>query len=107
MSEPNFTKGLITSVVVDDQTKDILMVAWMNEESYKKTLATGETWFWSRSRKKLWHKGETSGNVQTVKRIFLDCDQDTLLLSVIPAGPACHTGMRTCFFDEIDFGGNK
>ncbi|MDV7758047.1 phosphoribosyl-AMP cyclohydrolase [Liquorilactobacillus mali] len=107
MSRPNFAKGLITSVIVDDKTGDVLMVAWMNEESYEKTIETGETWFWSRSRQELWHKGETSGNTQVVKSILLDCDQDTLLIRVQPAGPACHTGKRTCFFEKINFKGEK
>lgn len=101
MREPNFSKGLLTAVVVDERSKDVLMVAWMNEESYRQTLATRETWFWSRSRQELWHKGATSGNTQRVKKIMLDCDQDTILLYVNPAGPACHTGHTTCFFEQI------
>ncbi|MFT9005118.1 MAG: phosphoribosyl-AMP cyclohydrolase [Liquorilactobacillus hordei] len=107
MNRPNFVKGLVTSVIVDEETGDVLMVAWMNEESYEKTIMTGETWFWSRSRQELWHKGETSGNTQIVKSILLDCDQDTLLIRVKPAGPACHTGKRTCFFEEIKFKGEN
>lgn len=98
MIEPDFSKGLLTTVVVDQATKDVLMVAWMNRNSYQKTLATGQTWFWSRSRQELWHKGATSGNTQQVVEMILDCDQDTLLVKVIPAGPACHTGQRSCFF---------
>ncbi|WP_270312484.1 phosphoribosyl-AMP cyclohydrolase [Ligilactobacillus agilis] len=101
MREPNFSKGLLTAVVVDERSKDVLMVAWMNEESYRQTLVTKETWFWSRSRQELWHKGATSGNTQRVKKIMLDCDQDTILLYVNPAGPACHTGHTTCFFEQI------
>ncbi|ASR40785.1 phosphoribosyl-AMP cyclohydrolase [Ligilactobacillus agilis] len=101
MREPDFSKGLLTAVVVDECSKDVLMVAWMNEESYRQTLATKETWFWSRSRQELWHKGATSGNTQRVKKIMLDCDQDTILLYVNPAGPACHTGHTTCFFEQI------
>ena len=101
MREPDFSKGLLTAVVVDEQSKDVLMVAWMNEESYRQTLATKETWFWSRSRQELWHKGATSGNTQRVKKIMLDCDQDTILLYVNPARPACHTGHTTCFFEQI------
>lgn len=93
--------GLLTTVVIDDRTKDVLMVAWMNAESYQLTLKTGQTWFWSRSRQELWHKGATSGNTQQVKKMVLDCDGDTLLVSVIPAGPACHTGHRSCFFNEV------
>ncbi|PLA76032.1 phosphoribosyl-AMP cyclohydrolase [Ligilactobacillus agilis] len=101
MREPDFSKGLLTAVVVDERSKDVLMVAWMNEESYRQTLATKETWFWSRSRQELWHKGATSGNTQRVKKIMLDCDQDTIVLYVNPAGPACHTGHTTCFFEQI------
>lgn len=99
--EPDFTKGLLTTVVVDATTKDVLMVAWMNEASYLLTKQTGETWFWSRSRQELWHKGATSGNTQVVKEMWLDCDQDTLLVKVDPAGPACHTGARSCFFNQV------
>lgn len=97
--QPDFVKGqgLLPTVVVDANTKDVLMVAWMNEESYKRTLATKETWFWSRSRQELWHKGGTSGHTQQVVRATLDCDGDTLLLEVIPKGPACHTGASSCF----------
>ena len=101
MREPDFSKGLLTAVVVDERSKDVLMVAWMNEESYRQTLATKETWFWSRSRQELWHKGATSGNTQRVKKIMLDCDQDTIVLYVNPAGPACHTGHTTCFLEQI------
>ncbi|MFU0770356.1 MAG: Multifunctional fusion protein [Limosilactobacillus fermentum] len=99
--KPDFTKGLLTTVVVDATTKDVLMVAWMNEASYRLTKQTGETWFWSRSRQGLWHKGATSGNTQVVKGMWLDCDQDTLLVKVDPAGPACHTGARSCFFNQV------
>ena len=77
------------------------MVAWMNERSLELTRETGTTWFWSRSRKDLWNKGATSGNVQTVRRILLDCDGDTLLVQVDSPGPACHTGHRSCFFREL------
>lgn len=101
MREPDFSKGLLTAVVVDERSKDVLMVAWMNEESYRQTLATKETWFWSRSRQELWHKDATSGNTQRVKKIMLDCDQDTIVLYVNPTGPACHTGHTTCFFEQI------
>lgn len=99
--EPDFTKGLLTTVVVDATTEDVLMVAWMNEASYRLTKQTGEIWFWSRSRQELWHKGATSGNTQVVKEMWLDCDQDTLLVKVDPAGPACHTGARSCFFNQV------
>lgn len=101
MIEPDFSKGLLTTVVVDHKTKDVLMVAWMNQESYQRTLESGQTWFWSRSRKELWHKGETSGNFQDVVNLTLDCDRDTLLISVNPHGPACHTGHRSCFFQNV------
>lgn len=102
MIKPDFSKGLLTTVVVDAKTKDVLMVAWMNEESYKRTLESGQTWFWSRSRKELWHKGETSGNFQDVVDLTLDCDLDTLLIKVNPRGPACHTGHRSCFFQNVE-----
>ena len=104
MIQPNFSKGLLTTVVVDAATRDVLMVAWMNQESYQKTLTSGQTWFWSRSRKCLWHKGETSGNTQDVVDLTLDCDLDTLLVKVNPHGPACHTGNRTCFFNPVEEG---
>jgi phosphoribosyl-ATP pyrophosphohydrolase/phosphoribosyl-AMP cyclohydrolase len=90
--------GLITTVIQDHETDEVLMVAYMNAESLAKTFQTGETWFWSRSRKELWHKGETSGATQRVTDIRLDCDGDALLVRVAPKGPACHTGERTCFF---------
>jgi phosphoribosyl-AMP cyclohydrolase len=91
-------KNLIPAVVQDWKTNEVLMVAYMNAESLRKTVETGLTCFWSRSRQKFWQKGETSGNVQRVKDILYDCDQDTLLIKVDPAGPACHTGERTCFY---------
>jgi len=93
--------GLIPTVVQDAASKDVLMVAWMNEESLQKTTESGETWFWSRSRQELWHKGATSGNTQKVVEIRYDCDGDTLLVLVEPAGPACHTGNTTCFYREF------
>ena len=91
-------KGLIPCVVQQYDTGEVLMVAWMNEESVGLTLKTGTTWFWSRSRQELWHKGATSGNVQKLVELRYDCDADTLLALVHPAGPACHTGERTCFY---------
>lgn len=94
--------GLIPAVVQDATTKDVLMVAWMNPESLQKTLQSGETWFYSRSRRELWHKGSSSGNVQTVVQIRYDCDADTLLILVNPAGPACHTGATSCFYRKIE-----
>lgn len=93
-------KGLIPAIIQDYVTGEVLMLAYMNEESYKKTLETGTTNFYSRSRKELWNKGATSGNFQYVKEIYLDCDCDTLLIKVEQKGVACHTGSRTCFFNE-------
>jgi phosphoribosyl-ATP pyrophosphohydrolase/phosphoribosyl-AMP cyclohydrolase len=90
--------GLLPCVVQDWSTGEVLTVAYMNEEALARTRESGETWFWSRSRQELWHKGETSGNVQRVRELRWDCDADTLLALVEPAGPACHTGERTCFF---------
>ncbi|MBP1044323.1 phosphoribosyl-AMP cyclohydrolase [Vagococcus sp. BWB3-3] len=101
MVTPDFSKGLVPAIIVDEQTKDVLMLAYMNEESYQQTLATNETWFYSRSRQELWHKGATSGHIQTVKRIQLDCDRDTLLIAVDQKGVACHTGARSCFVQKI------
>lgn len=95
------SNGLIPAVVQDDASRQVLMVAWMNAESLQKTLDSGETWFWSRSRSELWHKGGTSGNVQKVSGLFYDCDGDTLLVLVQPAGPACHTGETSCFYRSI------
>jgi len=91
---------LIPAVVQDNNTKKVLMLAYMNEESLKKTIETGYTWFYSRSRKELWNKGATSGHVQKVISITGDCDDDTLLVEVEQTGPACHTGAETCFFQE-------
>ena len=91
-------RGLIPAVVQDKDTGEVLMVAWMNAEALEKTRSTGQAHFWSRSRMKLWRKGETSGNVLSVHEIRADCDADTLLLKVKPAGPACHTGERSCFY---------
>jgi phosphoribosyl-AMP cyclohydrolase / phosphoribosyl-ATP pyrophosphohydrolase len=93
-------RGLITAIIQDDNTNEVLMTAYMNAESLARTLQTGETWFWSRSRQELWHKGATSGNTQRVVDIRLDCDGDALLVRVDPNGPACHTGERTCFFQK-------
>lgn len=93
--------GLVTAVVQDAASKDVLMVAYMNREALKLTVESGDTWFWSRSRKELWHKGATSGNVQKVESLAYDCDADTLLLKVVPQGPACHTGSNSCFYREL------
>lgn len=92
---------LIPAVVQDYKTKEVLMLAYMNEESLGKTLETGTTWFYSRSRQELWNKGATSGHIQTVKKIDYDCDEDTLLVFVEQAGAACHTGNRSCFYRTL------
>lgn len=97
-------QGLIPAVLQNKVTKEVLMVAYMNQEAFDKTLETGKATFYSRSRQKLWVKGETSGNFMYVDEIKLDCDNDTLLLLVNPKGPACHTGNRTCFYRAIDDG---
>ncbi|RXJ01736.1 bifunctional phosphoribosyl-AMP cyclohydrolase/phosphoribosyl-ATP diphosphatase HisIE [Anaerobacillus alkaliphilus] len=94
-------KGLIPAVVQDATSKEVLTVAYMNEESLQKTIETKETWFYSRSRQELWHKGATSGNTQKVVDIRFDCDQDALVVLVVPAGPACHTGSYSCFSDSL------
>ncbi len=94
-------QGLLPAIIQDFHTKKVLMLAYMNRESFEKTLETKKTWFYSRSRKKLWNKGETSGNFQLVKRISYDCDGDALLIEVIQLGHACHTGAESCFFNEI------
>lgn len=94
--------GLIPAIVQDSETGDVLMMAYMNEQSLAMTLESGYTHFWSRSRRKFWKKGETSGNVQEVRAVFFDCDADTLLISVKQQGAgACHTGNRTCFYRRI------
>ena len=94
--------GLIPAIVQDANTKEVLMLAYMNRQSLQLTLEKGETYFWSRSRGKLWHKGETSGNIQRVIEVSVDCDADTLLIQVEPNGPACHTGERTCFYRNLE-----
>jgi phosphoribosyl-AMP cyclohydrolase len=93
--------GLIPAVVQDDQDGTVLMVAWMDAEAVRRTLTTGRTWFWSRSRRQHWRKGDTSGHVQHVRSVHADCDGDTLLVRVEQAGPACHTGARSCFSDTL------
>ncbi len=105
--KPDFSKGLVPAIVIDSRTKAVLMLAYMNEESYQKTLETNQTWFYSRSRQSLWNKGGTSGNTQEVISIKLDCDQDTLLIEVIPDGPACHTGEPTCFYNIVKANDNE
>ena len=102
--EKYFVKSdLIPAVVQEHSTGEVLMVAWMNRESMAKTLETGYTWFWSRSRQELWNKGATSGHLQKVVEIYSDCDDDTLLVKVVQTGAACHTGNHTCFFNDIEF----
>ncbi|MGZ0039169.1 bifunctional phosphoribosyl-AMP cyclohydrolase/phosphoribosyl-ATP diphosphatase HisIE [Paenibacillus ottowii] len=93
--------GLVSAIVQDDATLQVLTLAYMNRESLKLSLESGETWFWSRSRQELWHKGATSGNTQKISSIQLDCDGDALLVRVIPSGPACHTGATSCFSRDI------
>ncbi len=90
-------RGLIPAIVQDAQTREVLTLAYMNEESLARTIESGQTWFWSRSRNELWHKGETSGNTQSVVALHSDCDKDAIVVLVKPAGPACHTGARSCF----------
>lgn len=107
MVELNFEKGegLVPAIVQDYRTKDVLMLAYMNKESWSKTLETGKATYWSRSRNTLWVKGETSGNVQLVKDIMIDCDSDTVLLKVEQVGgAACHTGYNTCFYRKLSNG---
>jgi phosphoribosyl-AMP cyclohydrolase len=94
--------GLIPAVVQDAQTGEVLTVAYVSRESLAKTRELGETVFFSRSRQCLWHKGETSGNTQKVVSILTDCDQDAIVIRVNPRGPACHTGARSCFFEEVE-----
>ena len=94
-------KGLVPAIVQDIDNNEVLMLAYMNATALQLTLETGQAHFWSRSRQELWHKGATSGNFQNVVAIRTDCDSDTLLLLVRPNGPACHTGNRSCFFEEI------
>jgi phosphoribosyl-ATP pyrophosphohydrolase/phosphoribosyl-AMP cyclohydrolase len=106
IEEVNFdAAGLIPTVVQDARTLRVLTLAYMNAESLAKTLETNETWFWSRSRSRLWHKGETSGNTQRVVDVLLDCDGDALTVLVAPDGPACHTGAESCFHNEIQSAG--
>jgi phosphoribosyl-AMP cyclohydrolase len=93
--------GLIPAIVQHEETGEILMMAWMNAESIGKTIETKTTWFWSRSRQEFWNKGATSGNMQHVSEVLVDCDADVLLVKVKPDGPACHTGERTCFYRAL------
>jgi phosphoribosyl-AMP cyclohydrolase len=95
-------KGLIPAIVQDVSTGEVLMLAYMNAESLRRTLESGQAWFYSRSRQELWHKGATSGNFLNVKAILVDCDEDALVLKVRPEGPACHTGNRSCFYRTLE-----
>ncbi len=95
-------KGLLPAIIQDDASGEVLMLGYMNEESLRRTRESGRVWFFSRSRQQLWMKGETSGNVLTVQRILRDCDEDALVVRVVPAGPTCHTGERTCFYREFE-----
>ena len=93
--------GLLPAIAQDAQNGEVLMLAYMNQEALDKTLSTRKAWFYSRSRQELWHKGATSGNYLNVKKVLIDCDEDTILLQVDATGPACHTGNRSCFFREL------
>jgi len=95
-------EGLVPAIAQDATTGAVLMHAWMNREALRITLQTGDVTYWSRARKQLWHKGETSGHIQRLKEAFVDCDGDTLLLKVDQTGPACHTGEPVCFFRKLD-----
>ncbi|NWK85259.1 bifunctional phosphoribosyl-AMP cyclohydrolase/phosphoribosyl-ATP diphosphatase HisIE [Staphylococcus sp. GSSP0090] len=101
--EPDFDKGLIPVVLQDVRNKQVLMLGYMNEIAYQKTITEGIVTFYSRSKERLWTKGETSGHTQIVKNIHLDCDQDTLLIEVLPNGPTCHTGSQSCFNTSVPF----
>ena len=94
-------KGLVPAIVQDAATGEVLMMAYMNEEALRRTLSSGEAWFYSRSRQELWHKGATSGNRIKVQSVWKDCDNDTILIAGEPMGPVCHTGNKTCFFQQL------
>jgi len=94
-------KGLIPAIAQDADTGEVLMLGYMNEEALRRTLSSGEAWFYSRSRQELWHKGETSGNCIKVRSLWKDCDSDTILIIGQPTGPVCHTGNKTCFFQQL------
>ncbi len=94
-------KGLIPAIVQDADTGEVLMLGYMNEEALRRTLSSGEVWFYSRRRQELWHKGETSGNRLIVRELWQDCDSDTILVKAKPLGPVCHTGNKTCFFQKL------
>jgi len=94
-------KGLIPAIAQDADSGEVLMLGYMNREALRRTLTSGEVWFYSRSRQELWHKGETSGNIIKVRSVWKDCDSDTIMVKGKPTGPVCHTGNRTCFFQEL------
>jgi phosphoribosyl-AMP cyclohydrolase len=94
-------KGLIPVIIQDADNGEVLMLGYADEEALRRTLDSGEVWFYSRSRQELWHKGETSGNRLIVRSVWLDCDSDTILVRAYPTGPVCHTGNKTCFFQEL------
>ena len=99
------SQGLIPAIVQDAGNGDVLMMAWMNQEAVEKTVSTGRATFWSRSRQQFWIKGETSGNIQKLRGLYLDCDQDTLLVLVEQTGAACHQGYRSCFYRKVEEAG--
>jgi len=105
MMQPDFSKGLVPAIVQNYISGSVLMLGYMNEESYQKTMSEGRVCFFSRSKNRLWTKGESSGNFMQVKEILLDCDQDSLLIMAEPLGPVCHTGQETCFESRADVGG--
>lgn len=110
MMRPDFEKGdgLLPAIVQDEGSGEVLMLAYMNREAWERTRSSGEAHYYSRSRKKIWHKGESSGHVQKVRQVFLDCDQDTILIKVQQlGGAACHMGYRSCFFHEIGPDGSR
>lgn len=94
-------RGLLPAIVQDSATGDVLMLAWVDAEALRRTIDSGTTWFWSRSRREYWNKGATSGNLQKLDQLFYDCDADAVLMKVTPEGPACHTGERSCFYREL------
>ena len=94
-------KGLIPAIIQDAETGDVLMLAYMNQEAIRRTIAGPDVWFYSRSRQELWHKGETSGNYLKVREVWKNCEDNSILVKAKPTGPACHTGNRTCFFQEL------
>jgi len=94
-------RGLLPAIAQDEDTGEVLMLGYMNKEALQRTLSSGEVWFYSRSRQELWHKGETSGNRILVRSVWVDCDNDTILVKAKPTGPVCHTGNKTCFFQQL------